>query len=411
MRRGRGTWLLAVTTLVGATLTQVEVPSSNAKDGEASDSSAVSEDAAQLAKALGLDLAAAEQYVSQQPAVWALDAELRAEALGFAGMYIEYEPEYRLVVLTTGSVGFITEHVEDVAPALARDVEIRQVAYTEEDLRATIARLSQELRGIPFGADGDITTGVVTIMVETEVDASLAADVVKGTRQLPLPTDSVEIRVVGPVPDTTDFACTGSADDVCGGEYLHDASGNPHCTAGFTVNDGSGHEGTATTAHCNNMLRHEGVDLDFEGGHNEGEYDIQWHTTPGLADLPKVKDGDSTPRDITAKLPRVDQTTGTWVCMYGDATDYHCGYLRSKVYQPWAECTETPNPTPTYMRVEDYDAWYGDSGGPTYAGNTALGFVKGPACGWGDPLQQGSVQYYYMAQNYLSILDVSVSTT
>jgi hypothetical protein len=112
-----------------------------------------------------------------------------------------------------------------------------------------------------------------------------------------------------------------------------------------------------------------------------------------LADLPKVRDGDSTPRSITAKLSRDDQSIDTVVCMYGNISGYQC-QLKSKNYDPPNACTATSDPNPTYMRVDDPDVEFGDSGGPVYTGPTAMGFEKGYVCDFGT----GTSQYYYMTR-------------
>ena len=358
------------------------------------------EDAAEMASALGIDFATAVTYIDQQPDVWDLEASLRKGDASFAGMFIDYVPEHQIVVLTNGAPEKTTEVVLQYAsPDIVDAVTVRKVDYSERSLEESIRQIDKTVSdAVAFAADGDIRTGLVTLIAETATDATVLEDALL---EAGIQREAVDVRVSDQPFTQSDFICSGGDGDVCGGEYLHH-NGNPECTAGFTVNDGAGHEGPATAAHCDNLLQHEGVDLNFEGGHNEGEYDVQWHTSPGLVDRPKVKDDDGTPRDITAARARVDQTTGTWVCSYGDVSTYSCGDLKSKVFQPPDSCTSTTNPTATYMRVDNPDPTFGDSGGPTYAGNTALGFIKGLACGWNG-------QYYYMAENYVGILGVSVS--
>ena len=353
-----------------------------------------------MASVLGIDLATAETYIHQQPDVWDLEASLRKVDPDFAGMFIDYVPEHQIVVLTNGVPDETVELAHRYAASSIIDsVAVQEVDYSAQSLEALIGRVDKAVpENVSFSADGDIRTGLVTLIAETSHDATALEEALSANG---LAQAAIDLQVSERPFAQTDFTCSGSDGDVCGGEYLHH-NGNDECTAGFTVNDGNGHEGPATTAHCDNQLQHEGVDLNFESGHNEGEYDIQWHTSPGLVDRPKVKDDDSTPRDITAARARVDQTVGTWVCSYGDASHYSCGDLKSKVFQPSNSCTDTPNPTATYMRVDNNDVTFGDSGGPTYGSSTALGFIKGGACGW-------TGQYYYMAENYVGILGVTIS--
>jgi len=392
-------------------LSGVSASGQTAGEGQADGSSAVAptaieEDAAQMAKSLGIDPDLAIKYIEQQPNVWDLEGILHADVASFAGMYIDYRPTYRIVVLTTGpEAEMLTSARAAASDAISGSVVVRRVDYSEQTLRDTIRMIAAAAPGASFGADASIETGVVSLRAETPRDATQLRSVLPSL-DLPTELEAIDVTIAAHGFAITDEVCDDS-DDVCGGEYLHDNDVNPHCTAGFTVNDGQGHEGTATAAHCDNMLKHEGVALDFQGRSNGYEHDIQWHLTPDLADLPKARDGDSTPRDITAALSRANQTVNTWVCKYGDTTGYTCGELKSKIYQPPQECTMTNSPTATYMRVKNPDGENlsegGDSGGPWYAGNTAFGFHKGSPCDW------SSDQAYYMAQDLVSVLGVSIS--
>ena len=248
--------------------------------------------------------------------------------------------------------------------------------------------------------DASIVAGTVSVITETQEDADELLLALKQD-SFETPSERIYVQVAEHAFLPMDEA------DIYGGQVLKDVDGNPTCTTGFTVHSvpSGSPEGTTTAGHCPNHLRHGGIDLVFQAQRNSGEYDFQWMTTPGLNDRPWVKDTDGT-REINSKLQRSEQSIGSWICKYGITTQKTCGELISKIYQPPQDCTSTTDPTPTYMRVSRDDGQdlssFGDSGGPWYTGHVALGFHKGSVCG-------AVNDAYYMAQNYTSVLDVTVS--
>jgi hypothetical protein len=109
--------------------------------------------------------------------------------------------------------------------------------------------------------------------------------------------------------------------------------------------------------------------------------------------------------NITATKSRDQQLVGDLVYKYGKTTGRTVGYISSKVYQPQGGT----NPQATFIRVDNTAGSSdlsepGDSGGPWFIANTALGSHCGSP--YGD-----SNDAYYMAINYVSGIGVSVMTS
>lgn len=153
------------------------------------------------------------------------------------------------------------------------------------------------------------------------------------------------------------------------------------CTSGFSVrNTVNGRAGTTTAGHCfdenSNRASYRGTRLYYQRGAQRGPYDLQWHTSANIerpwARYPGGR------RVITGARGRIDQPLNSYVCHFGQggaAPEYKCGRIRDRVFGGLAD---HPNPTNTYILVENYNTDLddiGDSGGPWYTrnGRIALG--------------------------------------
>ena len=116
-------------------------------------------------------------------------------------------------------------------------------------------------------------------------------------------------------------------------------------------------------------------------------------------------------RYVYSTKHRDQQPVGAYVCKYGQTTGYGCGNIASKVYQPpdgigCDNCTYEA----TFIRIHKDGvnlALSGDSGGPTFLGNTAYGIMTDRYI---YDKQEDLADLIYMAVNYTSVLDVSVLT-
>lgn len=152
-----------------------------------------------------------------------------------------------------------------------------------------------------------------------------------------------------------------------------------------------------TAAHCDNSMSYNGINLPFQGSAYGGPYDFQWHTAPGFDVRNLAYDGTNNRYVFSAKR-RDNQVVGEWVCKYGWASGYTCGYITDKNFNPGGAMNNT------LIRVHRDGvnlSSAGDSGGPWFSLNTAYGLHVG---GIGDDA-------YYMAINYIDFLGLLVLTS
>ena len=169
------------------------------------------------------------------------------------------------------------------------------------------------------------------------------------------------------------------------------------CTSGFSVEDSDGTKGITTAGHCGNDLSYDGTELDFEEEELGGSYDIQWFSDSGFTVVNKIQSSSTGgTREITGTVGRNSQAVGAYVCKYGKATHYTCGYISDKDFLP----ASTPPASATFIRVNNTAGYPdlssgGDSGGPWFHLNNAYGTHDSAA---GDDPNDG----IYMAVNYIS---------
>lgn len=185
-----------------------------------------------------------------------------------------------------------------------------------------------------------------------------------------------------------------------------------YCTSGFSVKQGWIFitKGITTAGHCSDTQSFSGTNLPFQSENWAGSYDIQWHTAPGYTLMNKIKVGIGFTRDITATKSRSSQSVGGYVCKYGTTTDYACGYISDKNFNPQTQ----QNNEPTFIRVKNTAGWNvladsGDSGGPWFINNDAYGTMKAKITPGTNGIGTDAV---YMAVDYVeSGLGVSVMTS
>ena len=105
-----------------------------------------------------------------------------------------------------------------------------------------------------------------------------------------------------------------------------------------------------------------------------GSYDLQWHTGPSDQTIRNLVYDGTNHRYINSGRARRDQSAGDYVCKYGKTTKYDCGEIESTRYE-----IEGRGNTWVLVRNVDGDdsdlADGGDSGGPFFDGNVALGIL------------------------------------
>jgi len=331
----------------------------------------------------------AERRVGIQGAVRAFRGEL-SEVLGdsYAGVWIQHEPEYRIFA------GALREDVPIVASLLesesfADEAEVAEVGHSLEDLRAAASRV-REVSPVPVDTGIDSSGNAAKIYVAGDENRRLLDDALAAAG---LATRSELVRSELVVETVQQLSQPSS--HAHGGLPM----GGLACTAGFSVRRISdGALGVISAAHCGHdgTARDENVTIDgsaapFQEGRQDGSWDVQWHTVPGHHITNEVEyvqpDHRGVPRLEGLREHRsiaevrhsvtIDEENGDLVCKWGLRTGLTCGHAIVNTYCPnWVkDCRGT------FIRVRN-DAgrnmsYSGDSGGPVFYLNEAIGVVSG----------------------------------
>jgi hypothetical protein len=342
-------------------------------------------DAAIYASYYGVTLNEGLRRLELQITIGEMDGELTEnEVETFSGLWIEHEPEFKVVALFTGNG---EETIKPyLRPGFSNIVEVRNAETSLAELVKIQeeATLSIEELGLNVESEVNVYENRVKIYVLDweELDAMVKS----GVLELSQKVDVIKINH----PSTE---CI----DVYGGMPLST------CTCGFGVVDSGGTRGLSTAEHCNNNQVYNGTAaLTYIYGTDGQYYDIQWHTVPnGYSVTNEIQYDDDLYRQITSTQSRNNQSVGTIVYKYGKMTGQTVGQIVSKTFDPgWFY-------TATFIRVDNiYEGEFiiqkGDSGGPWFVNNTAYGSSVG-GIGPGTPPDDNKFyDAYYMAVNYFS---------
>lgn len=359
---------------------------------------ALAQDAAEYARAAGVSLEAAMQRLrAQQESVPFTDALRRTYGDRLAGISIEHQPQYRIVVLLTG-----TEPVPDQVIA-AGGMQVPVVFLTgaratREQIIAAITRHGATIRSLYPGAAGmgaDQRTGELVLLMKVAVaDRHGVAEI--EDRLAALTGVPVRVRLV----DATDSdSSIGGGARVTG---VDPASGRRYaCTTGFVVTDGA-RTGIVTAAHCPDTITYldaagQSFELPMQGSWGARYQDVQLHIT-GAAAAPLFQpDGDrSRARIVTTWRNRESTRSGDVVCRRGQTSGYSCALVDLVDYAPPGELCGGPC-DPTWVTLPGPSCKAGDSGGPIFSGSVAFGITKG-----GNYNPDGSCNFsFYMSTDYL----------
>ena len=349
-------------------------------------------DAQSYASDYDVTLQEAKRRLGLQESAGALQADLLSnESSTFGGLWIQNEPDFKIVVRFTQD-GESTVRPYVTGGPLSGLVEVRTADATLNDLKT--AQSDATTIAIGFGirveSQVDVIENRVKLFVvdKAGLDSSLAASSV----QLPSKVDVVTVSQLS--RNTT---------DLYGGLTLTSPS-DIDCTSGFSVKHSDGSRGITTAAHCENDREFNGTDLDFVQGILGGKHDVQWHEAPGFTLRNLVYDGSGN-RYVYGTESVNDQTVGEYVCKYGIATGFDCGDIVTISFQPTDQtgCSIPCSFSATFIRVhkDGVDlADSRDSGGPWFRGNTAYGIMR----------SQLGDDAIYMPIDYISDLDVTVLT-
>jgi hypothetical protein len=148
------------------------------------------------------------------------------------------------------------------------------------------------------------------------------------------------------------------------------------CTSGFSVHTSVGN-GIVTADHCQDYQQYGGLsNIQFvsgavreSNGHARG--DIQWHKAIGGAvAVPRFRATSTEYRDVLAVT---SPTVGQSVCKFGKVSNTSCDHVDVAC----AVFTISAGPYDCMYFTQNHNLVPGDSGGPWYYGNTALGVSSG----------------------------------
>jgi streptogrisin C len=359
---------------------------------------AIAQDAAEYARLHGVSAEEAIFRLRAQEASVPETDRIRAEYRGrLAGISIEHQPEFRIVVLLTGSDPVPDRVIE--AGGAQVPIQFRTGAGATHDQlvaalrthQATISDAVPRARGM--GIDG--RSGKLVLLVRNDIakpaQISEAEALLEGLAGVPS-----QIRLVD--SDERNLAIEGGArvegvDPRDGRRYA--------CTTGFVVADGQ-RTGILTAAHCPDELEYLGPDgrrvpLAYVGAWGARYQDVQLHaaTTP-LSPYFLVDRVGGISRPLTGQRRRDSTRAGETVCRRGERTGYSCSTVDLTDFAPPGDlCAGLCEPV--WVSVTGPTCGGGDSGGPVFAGTIAFGIVKG-----GSYDRAGRCSFYfYMSTDYL----------
>ena len=331
---------------------------------------------------------------AQQASIAATDAVSREFADRLAGISIEHAPEYRIVVLLTGSEP-VPDRTAAGVPIVFRIGAKATHAEAVAAMRRHLIDLRSELPGAR-GAGYDQRTGEVVLLV-TPADATrLGVDAIRARAEQ---LGGVPVRVMINQLIESNMSVDGGG-LVEGLNTLTNRRGR--CTSGFVVTNGEINAIT-TAAHCPDQLTYIDRDgnssptLPMIGSWGAAYRDVQIN---GSADSPDPffysnREAGSL-RRVDTWRPVASTRAGDFVCHYGESSGYSCATVELTDYAPPGALCGGPC-FPMWVTVKGPSCIPGDSGGPVFSGGVAFGLAKGINRDAGGRC----LFYYYMSTDYL----------
>ena len=356
---------------------------------------AMSEDAVQYAAQFRVTPdEALRRLEAQQASVPATDALTREFADRIAGISIEHAPEYRIVVLLTGTEP-VADRTAAGVPIVFRTGAKATHAQAVAAMRRHLIDFRSELPGAR-GAGYDQRTGEVALLVTPADARRLGLDAIRlRAEQL----GSVSVRVVVNQLNESNMSVNGGGHV----EGLNLLTGRrSRCTSGFVVTNGE-ISAITTAAHCPDQLTYIDQDgnssptLPMIGSWGAGYRDVQIN---GSADSPRplfyANRGAGSLRRVDTWRAVASTRAGDFVCHYGESSGYSCATVELTDYAPPGALCGGPC-SPMWVTVRGPSCIPGDSGGPVFSGDVAFGLAKG--------INRDDAGrclfYYYMSTDYL----------
>jgi hypothetical protein len=359
---------------------------------------ALAQDAAEYALHHGVTIMEAMHRLrAQEESVAATDRIAILFQDRLAGISIEHQPVYRIVVLLTGSTPVPDEIV--AAGGMAVPIVFRTGApATRAHILATIVTYRDLILAAVKGPaglgldprSGELVVRVKATLIGRDEAAALSADLAYRT--------GVPVRIDRLDRTDADMAATGGA-RVEGVSAV--TGGRAACTTGFVVTDAI-RTGVITAAHCPYSLTYIGKDgaripLEYVGAWGARYQDVQVQVSAEpLLPLFYADTAKSVLRPVTSWRNRASTRAGDVVCHRGERTGYSCAEVEMIDYAPPGSLCGGPC-DPVWVTVAGPACKAGDSGGPVFSGTTAFGILKG-----GSYRRDGGCDfYYYMSTDFL----------
>lgn len=337
---------------------------------------------------------AVRRLKAQQESVAATDAIAREFADRLAGISIDHSPDYRIVVLLTGSSP-VAERSAGGIPIVFRTGAKATHVDAVAAMRRHLIDLRRELPGAR-GAGYDQRTGEVVLLIRPADASSFGIDAIRSRAEQ---LSGVPVRVVTNSLNETNMSVVGGG-RVEGLNLLTNRQNR--CTSGFVVTNGEINAIT-TAAHCPDQLTYIDRDgnrsptLPMIGSWGLGYRDVQIN---GSADSPEplfyANRGAGSLRKVETWRNVAATRSGDFVCHYGESSGYSCATVELTDYAPPGDLCGGPC-SPTWVTVKGPSCVPGDSGGPVFSGDVAFGIAKGI-----NRDDSGNCEfYYYMSTDYL----------
>jgi hypothetical protein len=379
-------WILALVLLALATAAGAQTSETR---GEA-----LAQDAAQYATQFGVSQSEAlRRLKAQQESVASTDAIAREFADRLAGISIEHEPDYRIVVLLTGTDAVADRSAAGV-PIVFRTGARATRAEAVAAMRRHLIDLRDELPGAR-GAGYDQHTGEIVLLVRAADAANFGLEAIRARAEA---LSGVPVRVVADALIQSNMTVDG------GGrvEGVNTLTGRRNrCTTAFVVTNGQVNAIT-TAAHCPDQLTYfdpdgSSVTLPMIGSWGAAYRDVQINGSADSPDPLFYSDRQAgTLRQVETWRNVASTRAGDFVCHYGESSGYSCATVELTDYAPPGNLCGGPC-SPTWVTVKGPSCVPGDSGGPVFSGDVAFGIAKGINRDDGGRCEF----YYYMSTDYL----------
>jgi streptogrisin C len=378
--------LLAVLLIMVATTARTQPVQSQAE--------ALADDAAQYAAQFGVSPdEALHRLRAQQESVGAVDSIAREFANRLAGISIQHAPDYRIVVLLTGSEP-VAERSTAGVPIVFKTGATATHGQAVAAMRKHLIDLHNELPGAR-GAGYDQRTGEVVLLVPRADAQRYGIDAIRARAEQ---VSGVPVRVVVNELIETNLSVVGGG-RVEGMNLL--TNRRNRCTTAFVVTNGEV-AAITTAAHCPDDLTYydrddNPVTLPMIGSWGAAYQDVQINgSADAMQPLFYSNRGAGTLRRLVSWRNVASTRAGDFVCHYGESSGYSCATVELTDYAPPDALCGGPC-SPTWVTVKGPNCIPGDSGGPVFSGSIAFGIAKGV----NRSVSGECLFYYYMSTDYL----------